>query len=160
MSAALLSMMPNAAPARAPSMLGQLAAFLVIGAAGAVGFVALSSTVTQITGAQGWVPNALCYAVLVGPVYLAHRRFSFQSSLPHEQALPRYIGVQLVALGLVTLFSFIIYSIFALPAVAAAMLVIALTAGVNFMVLRGWAFAKAAPLALPRPLRLRAGTHE
>ena len=159
MSAALFSMMPNtsSAPAHEPSVLGQLAAFLAIGAAGAAGFVALSSFASGIAGVQSWTINALCYAALIGPVYLAHRRFSFQSDVPHLQALPRYICVQLLALSLVSLFSAVVYAIFAMPSVAAATLVIGLTSALNFVVLRGWAFAHQAPGVL---FQLRPIAHE
>lgn len=59
MSAALFSMMPETsiAPPHAPSMMGQMAAFLAIGAAGAAGFVALASVVSQVTGMQSWTIN-------------------------------------------------------------------------------------------------------
>jgi putative flippase GtrA len=162
MSAALFSMMPNAipAPVEAPSMLGQLAAFLAIGAAGAGAFVALSSTAGHITGNEGWTLNALCYAVLIGPVYLAHRRFSFQSDLPHSHALPRYIGVQVMALVLVAMFSWLVYRVFGMTSVGASSLVIVLTSGLNFMLLRGWAFAKSTPFGLARLVPAVPVTHE
>ncbi|MDB5586761.1 MAG: hypothetical protein JWP26_1731 [Devosia sp.] len=150
MSAALFSMMPNATPipVEGPSVMGQLAAFVAIGAAGAAGFVALSSLASHVVGSESSWVNALCYAALIGPVYLAHRRFSFQSELPHSHALPRYIGVQLMALVLVTLFSFVVYGVLGMTSVVAATLVIALTSGLNFVVLRGWAFAQHAPVTL------------
>jgi putative flippase GtrA len=152
-------MMPNPTPmpVEAPSVMGQLAAFVVIGAAGAAGFVALSSLASLVTGSESSLVNALCYAALIGPVYLAHRRFSFQSELPHSHALPRYIGVQLMAVALVTLFSYLVYSILGMTSVVAATLVIALTSGLNFVVLRGWAFAQQAPVAL---FQLRPIAHE
>lgn len=137
--------------------MGQLVAFVAIGAAGAAGFVALSSLANQMTGAESWLVNALCYGLLIGPVYLAHRRFSFQSELPHSHALPRYIGVQLMAVALVMLFSFVVYAILGMTSAVAATLVIALTAGLNFVVLRGWAFAHQAPVAL---FQLRPIAHE
>lgn len=150
MSAALFSMMPNAKPmpVEGPSLMGQLAAFVAIGATGAAAFVVLSSLATAVTGSENSLVNALCYAALIGPVYLAHRRFSFQSELPHSHALPRYVGVQLMALTLVTLFSYVVYSILGMTSVVAATLVIVLTSGLNFVVLRGWAFAKQAPAGL------------
>lgn len=159
MSAALFSMMPNPTPmpVAEPSVLGQLAAFVTIGAAGAAAFVALSSLASHVTGSESSLVNALCYAALIGPVYLAHRRFSFQSDLPHSHALPRYIGVQLMALALVTLFSFVVYGMLGMTSVVAATLVIALTSGLNFVVLRAWAFAHHEPIAL---FRLRPIAHE
>ena len=137
--------------------MGQLAAFVAIGAAGASGFVVLSSLASHVIGAESSLVNALCYAALIGPVYLAQRRFSFQSDLPHGHALPRYICVQLMALALVTLFSFVVYSLLGMTSVVAATLVIALTSGLNFVVLRGWAFAKQAPVTL---FALRPIAHE
>ncbi len=159
MSAALFSMMPNTAPmpAAEPSVIGQLATFVAIGALGAGGFVALSSLATQASGSQGWLINALCYAALIGPVYLAHRRFSFQSELPHSHALPRYIGVQLMALAMVALFSYVVYGVLGMSSAVAATLVIVLTSALNFVVLRGWAFAHHEPVSL---LRLRPIAHE
>ena len=151
MSAALFSMMPDASPAPAaePSVLGQLAAFVAIGAMGAAAFVALSNVVSQVTGVQSWTSNALCYASLIVPVYLAHRRFSFRSDAPHLMALPRYICVQLLAIGLVSLFSALVYSLFAMPSVAAATLVIGLTSALNFVILRSWAFAQNGRVLVP-----------
>ena len=162
MSAALFSMMPTTRPSPVPepTVAGQLAAFLVIGAAGAGAFVGLSGLMTQMMGTQSWLINALCYAVLIGPVYLAHRRFSFQSELPHWHALPRYICVQVMAVGLVSLFSFLVYSLFAMQSVAAATLVIGLTASFNFMVLRSWAFARSRSPLVPRLSPARPLTHE
>lgn len=162
MSAALFSMMPNPTPApmEAPSMLGQLAAFLVIGATGAAAFVALSSTAANLAGSQSWALNALCYAVLIGPVYLAHRRFSFPSELPHSHALPRYLGVQVMALGLVALFSWLVHAAFGMTSVGASTLVIVLTSALNFVVLRGWAFARLAPIGIVSLSRAMPVTHE
>ena len=159
MSAALFSMMPNPAPmpVAEPSVLGQLATFVAIGAAGAGSFVALSSLATALTGSQSAWLNALCYAALIGPVYLAHRRFSFQSDVPHIQALPRYVGVQVMAMALIALFSYVVYSVLGVTSVVGTTLVIALTSGLNFAVLRFWAFAHRAPI---RVLALRPMVHE
>lgn len=150
MSAALFSMMPDASPqpATGPSLIGQAAAFAFIGGAGAAGFVLLSTIAAAVTGAPSSGLNALCYAAMIVPVYLAHRRFSFQSELPHSHALPRYVGVQVMAMALVTLFSYIVYSRLGLTSVLGTVLVIGLTSGLNFVVLRFWAFAQRTPLSL------------
>jgi putative flippase GtrA len=119
-----------------------LLAFLCIGGSGAVGFIALSSLAAALgTGLPGWLTNGLSYAVMILPVYLLHRRFSFGSKAPHVQALPRYVGVQLFSVLLVALFSFVVHGLFDMPAVGASTIVAGLTAAVNFVVLRGWAFA-------------------
>jgi len=75
------------------------------------------------------------------PVYVAHRRYSFSSRAPHAVALPRYAAVQLSALALASVFSWLCYSILGMPTGLAALLVIGLTSGVNFIILKLWAFA-------------------
>lgn len=120
----------------------QLLSFLAIGMAAAIGFVGLSSLmIALVTFVPNWIVSAACYALFVVPVYLLHRRFTFASDAPHRHALPRYVAVQVIALALATVFSYIAYGTLGLPAPLAALLVIGLTSGVNFVVLRAWAFA-------------------
>ena len=117
--------------------------FLLVGGSGALAFIALSSLMIELrTGAPDWVTSALCWAALIVPVYYGHRMLSFRSDAPHMQALPRYVLVQLIGVTLVALFSYLAYSIFGLPSIIGAVLVAGLTAGVNFVVLRVWAFAR------------------
>lgn len=151
MSAALQSLMPDT-PRLRPSapLFGGLFAFLVVGGAGAAAFVVLSTMMIWFdTGFAAWMVNTACYGALILPVYLLHRRYSFQSEASHWQALPRYMAVQGMALLLAALFSYVIHGM-AMPTLFASMLVIALTSGVNFMVLRSWAFARA-QLTIPVP---------
>ena len=145
MSAALESLMRDVPPTRPDApLLGGLIAFIVIGSGGAAAFVMLSTAMIWLdTGLADWVVNTACYASLIVPVYLLHRRYSFDSDAPHIQALPRYMAVQAMALVLAALFSFLVHGLLAMPTLPASMLVIALTSGVNFMVLRSWAFARA-----------------
>ena len=145
MSAALQSLIRDVTPSRSRAPLfGGLVAFITIGAAGAAAFVVLSTAMIWLdTGVADWLVNAACYAALIVPVYTMHRRYSFDSDAPHSQALPRYMAVQGMALLLAALFSFVVHGLLAVPTVAASMIVIALTSGVNFMVLRSWAFARA-----------------
>ena len=122
----------------------RLVSFLGIGAAAALGFVALSTALLALpTGLPAWVVSTVCYVVFIVPVYLLHRRFSFHSDAPHLQAMPRYLAVQASAVGLATVFSYIAYGIVGLPGPAGAVLVIGLTSGVNFLVLKLWAFSGA-----------------
>ena len=143
MSAALQSLMRDVpAPSNVPLFSGLLA-FLVVGGSGAVAFVVLSSIMIWAdTGFENWWINTACYAALIVPVYLLHRRYSFDSDASHWQALPRYMAVQGMALVLAAVFSFVIHGVLDLPTVLASMLVIVLTSGVNFMVLRSWAFTR------------------
>jgi putative flippase GtrA len=144
MSASLQSLMrEQSSPANAASpVLVQLFAFAIIGGAAALSFVGVSSAaVSLFKSVPAWLVSSLCYAAFIVPVYLMHRRFSFQSAAAHSRALPRYVLVQLCGLGLATLFSFIAYGVVGLPTLVAALVVIVLTSGINFLVLRRWAFA-------------------
>ena len=145
MSAALQSLMRDVEQSvPRPSLFGGVFSFIGVGAGGALAFVVLSTLmITLNPGAPEWVVNAACYASTILPVYLLHRRFSFDSDASHWQALPRYLAVQGMALVLAALFTFVIHGVLALPTVFASMLVIMLTSGVNYVVLRSWAFARA-----------------
>jgi putative flippase GtrA len=143
MSVSLESLMrdPPAGLARSPLLAG-LASFLLIGGGAALGFVCLSTLALHAaTGVASWLVSALCYAAFIVPVYLLHRRFSFRSDAPHGKALPRYVLVQVSGLLLATGFSWLIYGLFHLPTPFAALLVIGLTSGLNFVILRLWAFS-------------------
>ncbi len=154
MSISLESLVPDPlAGSGKVSVGGQVLAFLLVGGSGAVAFVALSGVVIGLhTGVPNWLASTLCYAVLIGPVYFAHHRFSFQSEAPHARALPRYVGVQLCALALAAIFSAIAYGGLMLPTLWASVLVTGLTSGVNFLVLKLWAFAHSpAPITALSP---------
>jgi putative flippase GtrA len=128
--------------AKSPPVVAEIVSFLVVGGLAALSFIVLSTLLIGLdSGVPDWIVSALCYALHVGPVYLAHRRFSFRSQAPHAVALPRYIAVQLSALALAAVFSFICYALLDLQATVAAAIVIVLTSGVNFVVLKLWAFA-------------------
>jgi putative flippase GtrA len=125
-------------------VLVQLFAFLVIGGAAAIAFVGASSAaVAMFDTLPAWLVSSLCYAGFIVPVYLLHRRYSFQSGVQHARALPRYVAVQLCGLALATVFSYVAYGVVGLPTLTAAIVVIALTSGINFIVLRRWAFGPA-----------------
>ncbi|SMQ72128.1 GtrA-like protein [Devosia lucknowensis] len=143
MSAALQSLMrePVQTFGDAPRA-GGILSFLLIGGGAALGFVALSSVlVPLLPTVEEWLVSAACYAAFIVPVYLLHRRFTFASDANHWQALPRYVGVQMMALLLAAAFGLVFHGTLALPSLPAAVLVIVLTSGVNYVVLKGWAFA-------------------
>lgn len=119
----------------------QLVSFVLVGGGAALAFACVSAAaVTLFAATPSWLVSALCYAGFILPVYLLHRRFSFASDAAHRQALPRYVAVQLCGIGLATLFSWLAYGVIGLPTLIAAGVVIALTSGINFVVLRRWAF--------------------
>ena len=147
MSASLQSLMRDqlAASDAGTPMLAQLFAFVIIGGAAAVAYVGLSTAAVSVIDAlPAWLVSSLCYAAFILPVYLLHRRYSFQSGVAHARALPRYVVVQVTSLGLATLFSFIAYGVVGLPTLTSAIVVTVLTSGINFLVSRRWAFAESA----------------
>jgi putative flippase GtrA len=151
MSVALESLVPD--PMVAPgerSPLQEIIAFVVVGGTGAVAFVLLSTFVVGAPwGPPKWLGSVFCYAVLILPVYLAHRRFTFGSDAPHRQALPRYAGVQMASLLLASLFSYVVYGVLQLPTLPASLIVTALTSAVSFLILKLWAFRRAPVVLAP-----------
>ncbi|MBJ3783300.1 GtrA family protein [Devosia sediminis] len=143
MSTALESLMRDPPPSDAGRRQGGgIASFVLIGGGAAVGFVVLSSVlIGMLSDTEAWIVSAICYASFILPVYLLHRRFTFASEAAHWQALPRYVVVQVMALLLASIFGFVFHGTLALPSLPAAVLVTALTSGVNFLVLKSWAFA-------------------
>ena len=142
MSAALESLMRQSlAEASAPARFPGIVSFLVIGAGAAIAFTIWSSAaIWALPEVPRWVVSAICYGAFIVPVYMLHRKFSFNSEAPHAHALPRYVAVQLASLAIAAVFSFVAYSVMGLPTMSAGLLVICLTSGVNFLVLRRWAF--------------------
>lgn len=116
--------------------------FVVIGLGMAAGFLVLATLFApRFTEVPGMLVSALVFAVLLVPAYLLHRRFSFFSEATHADALSRYAVVQLAILLVAAGFSFIAYGVIGFPHLGTGLLVFLLTAGVNFSILRRWAFA-------------------
>jgi putative flippase GtrA len=116
--------------------------FILVGGSGVLGYAALSTLLLALpTGWPDWFSGGLAYALMILPVYLAHRRFSFRSDAPHRVALPRYVAVQGMAIALAAALSHIAYDLLHLPSAAGSLAVSVLTAGFTFVVLRLWAFA-------------------
>ena len=143
LGASLENLMRGAvAETRRPLIALELVSFAVVGGVAALSYVILSVALIALgTGIPNWIVSVFCYALFIIPAYLAHRRYSFRSESPHAVALPRYVAVQLSAVTLASLFSYLCYSVLGLETAVAAMLVIGLTSGVNFVVLKLWAFA-------------------
>jgi putative flippase GtrA len=152
MSVSLESLVPDPLEAFSErSALAELVAFVLVGGTGALAFVLLSTFVVGAPwGPPKWLGSTFCYAVLILPVYSAHRRFSFRSEAPHRQALPRYVGVQCASLLLASLFSYVVYEAIGLPTLVGSLIVTGLTSGVSFMILRLWAFRHAPAMQVDR----------
>ncbi len=128
---------------RQPSAAAGMVPFLLVGGIAALCFVGLSTLMVGLrSGLPDWLTSALCYAVMIVPVYLAQRRFAFRSGAPHRLALPRYVTVQVAGLALAAVLSFICYEVLGMPSPVAASLVIVFTSGASFVLLRLWAFAE------------------
>ena len=120
----------------------ELGWFVLVGGGAALALAAVTTAMISLrTGVPDWVTGALCYAAFIGPVYLLHRRLSFRSEAAHGQAFPRYVLVQLSAIALVSLFSWLCYTALGMQTAIGSIIVLGLTAGVNFFVLKLWAFA-------------------
>ena len=121
-------MRDSAVAAPRPGLVTELFSFVFVGGLAAISFVGLSMLmVGLVTAVPAWIVSACCYALFIVPVYLAHRHYSFRSNMPHAVALPRYVAVQMSALALASLFSFLCYSVLGMETGVAALLVIALT---------------------------------
>ncbi len=123
----------------------ELGWFVLVGGGAALALAAVTTAMISLrTGVPDWLMGALCYAAFVLPVYLLHRRLSFRSTAAHRQAFPRYVAVQLSAIALVSLFSFVCYTVLGIETAIGSVIVLGLTAAVNFVLLKLWAFATGA----------------
>lgn len=115
----------------------------MVGGSSALVYVIVTTMLVGLpSGVPDWMLSALCYAALVLPTYLLHRRFSFRSGASHRQALPRYIAVQVLGVLLAATFSFIAYGLLGQAPFVASVLVAGLTAAATFLIMRLWAFAE------------------
>ena len=120
----------------------RLGAFVVIGAGAAALFaVVASALVTAFPDIAPLQIQLLVFASLLVPAYQLHRRFCFPSEMPHVRAVMRYATVQLGVLCLAGFFSQLANGVVGLPHLTTLLLVFGLTVGVNFSVLRTWAFS-------------------
>jgi putative flippase GtrA len=143
MSASLESLMRDSLEQTSERpVLTELMWFLLVGGGAMLALAAATSFMVSLdTGMADWLVGAICYAAFIFPVYLLHRRFSFRSDAGHGHAFPRYVAVQITAIVLVSLFSWLFYTVLGVESVVGSLIVLGLTAGVNFVVLRVWAFA-------------------
>jgi putative flippase GtrA len=117
------------------------AAFLMIGGGAAAIFIALSTWLLSLdTGIPRWLGSALCYALLVGPVYLAHHKVTFRSQARHRDALPKYLATQGLAVIVSALIAIPVYHLFHLDPLPGSILVTGLTSLGSFVILRLWTF--------------------
>ena len=127
---------------RAHATAGRLLAFIGIGAGLGLVYVLLEQGL--VSAFPSVVPlqiQILLFASLLVPGYQLHRRVCFASEMPHLRAAMRYVTLQLGVLCLAGFFSQLAYGVVGMPQMTTVFLVFAVTAGVNFTVLRNWAFS-------------------
>lgn len=116
-------------------------AFVAVGGGAAVVFILLSTAILSLeTGIPRWLASALCYAILVGPVYIAHHRITFRSRQRHRTALPKYMATQALAVVVSAAMAIPVYHTLHLEPLPGSVLVTVLTSIGSFVVLRLWTF--------------------
>lgn len=145
--------MPERAPGSLPAFafnrvnLTSLLAFVAVGGVSALSYVILVQALFLLNlPVADWALGAGCYALFIGPTYLAHRRLSFKSETSHAVALPRYIAVQAMAVCAAALFSFVSYRVLGFSSFAGSALVIIATSALSFVAMRFWAFVETGSL--------------
>ncbi|MBU1174291.1 MAG: hypothetical protein KKH72_02730 [Alphaproteobacteria bacterium] len=131
-----------AARRQAHALTGALVRFVVIGVGALLAYAGLEqSFVPAFPEIAAWQMRFLLAASLLVPVYQVHLRFCFSAEMPHLRTLSRYAAVQMAVVALAALFSQLAHGVVGLPHLTTVMLVFVATAGVNFSVLKVWAFS-------------------
>ncbi len=123
--------------------LRSLIGFIGVGGAGAAGYVLVASLLNRAGLASS--PASFCaYAMMIPLVYPAQRRIAFRSNEPHLKAFPKYVATQLFGLQLSALLPWLAAAIGpALPPPAIFAGLSVAIAGLNFLLLKFWTFARA-----------------
>lgn len=114
------------------------------------GFVGIAATLTYAIIGLTWerhigshvlVGNTLAYGISFFISYFGHRCFTFDSRLPHREALPRFMLSTLLGFCVNTSIVFT-FSYFSLPYKYGMLAAIIVTPVVTYIVLRLWVFKK------------------
>lgn len=84
--------------------------------------------------------TACVYALMILPVYYFQHRFSFDGTSKHSDSLPKYIGVQMVSVGMSFVLSYLFLDLLKLPHAIGSIIVVATTSIGSFIALKLWAF--------------------
>ncbi len=126
-------------PPRLPA-LQQFGRFLGVGAlATALQYLLLVAFV-QMLAASPVPASSIAYALSTLFNYAANRRLSFASPRPHRSALPRFLLVAGIGLGLNTFIVWLGTGVLHMHYLMAQLLATALSLGWNFLACRHWAF--------------------
>lgn len=125
-----------------------------------VRFLFVGGTSTIIYAVIGITGNWLGWPILVGNTvayvlsfvfsYIAQRRYTFRSKLPHSQLLPKYAALQIAGLGLNTAIIFVLMHM-GLPYVVAMGIAIVLVPVFVYIVNKLWVFRTPKAKKTPEP---------
>ena len=113
--------------------------YVGIGGAGALGYVLVSSLLVYL-GLWLWLASMTGYLIMVPMVYLAQRKFAFQSNSSHHSAFPKYVGIQLFGIALAAVLPNAMLTYLQVPAPFGFAAVAVMIGVINFFILRFWAF--------------------
>jgi putative flippase GtrA len=113
--------------------------FLIVGVAGAVAYVVLSSVLTTIIGIA-YIASIISYCVLTPIVYLAQRTFTFRSIANHRVVFPKYAATQLIGLSISGVLPYTFRDMAQQTPIVVFVLVVMVVPIANFVLLRFWAF--------------------
>lgn len=116
-----------------------LSTFFIVGVAGAVAYVILSSGLTTIIGIA-YIASIISYCVLTPIVYLAQRTFTFRSVASHRVVFPKYVATQLIGLSISGVLPYTFRDIAQKTPIVVFVLVAMVVPIANFVLLRFWAF--------------------
>lgn len=92
-------------------------------------------------GAAPEVASLMASVPSVLTAYLLNKLWSFESSLPHGKALLRYVLVTLAMIGLQVAIISVFYRLFDIWPLAAAIIGLAVTTPISFLLMTYWVFA-------------------
>jgi putative flippase GtrA len=86
----------------AAQVLARVPWLVLVGGAATITYMALAWSGTVLLSLPGSIASIIAYTLSTPVSYLGHRHLTFQSSRPHREAAPRFLGVS--AFGYVVAF--------------------------------------------------------
>lgn len=115
--------------------------FLAIGGGSALVYAFVCALVIpMVPQIPSWLAASAIYALFVPLVYILHRNLTFQVTLGLGVAFARYVLVQVGAVCVASLVSWLLFSFNSLPAFWVGLMVAGTGAAFGFVATRSWAF--------------------
>ena len=118
---------------------GRFVAFFGVGAAGAVGYVLLS-TMLSAAGIEAWISSLSSYLGLIPIVYLAQRNLAFRIKTSHRSSFPKYIVTQILGLMLSAVLPYFFTGATSAPPFFVFIGVALVITTISFLLLNFWTF--------------------